>query len=500
MTIKQFHSPLALAAILNITPSAQAQTSTAAATISTASTPITITVPSGARQRFGGFGTSLGNWGGEYQKLSSQERATLSRLLWRDLKFNTLRLWMNTHEYAPAPGAHDLSIFRRQYVDSGIIADARRHGVTNLLLAPDGLPPHMAEKQDDGIALKESDVGNYAVLLADFIHRLKTEAGVTLDVTGVQNEPNIHQRISPLQMVAIVKRLRSELDARGLQTVKIIAPEYASSDGVFYEQVDAIKNDAQAWQALRGVSSHSYNMAATDDIARRIAGTKGENLKEYWMTEASENGPEEIGDKFRAISLASRFLNDMNHRVTHWIHFIGFEVADPKDNATRIIAYSINPLRTTIFQKYFAYRQLANTFDVGALFRDSQSTLDGDMTWTYGQKPRLTASAAQNPDGSWGIGLSNYTAESFLGVQGWSNAEWNKTQGGFTPGQTFPVTLQIEELKNRGNIRFTVQRSSSTTKKAETVLMQNGQVSLTVAPLELVTLRSTASRKVIGKK
>jgi hypothetical protein len=76
------------------------------------------------------------------------------------------------------------------------------------------------------------------------------------------------------------------------------------------------------------------------------------------MTEASDNGPEEAGNSYRAASLAARFLNDMNHRVTHWIHFLGFEVTDPRDNATRIMAYTPNPLRTTIFQKYFTYQQL----------------------------------------------------------------------------------------------------------------------------------------------
>ena len=482
------------AATIPATSALRAQTDKPA--LSATGTAITISVARGARQRFGGFGTSLGNWSSDYQKLSAAERTTLSQSLWRDLKFKTLRLWLNTHEFAPMPGAHDLSIFRRMYVDSGIIADERKHGATTLLLAPDGLPPHMADKLADGIALKESEVGNYAVLLADFIQRLKQETGVTLDATGVQNEPNIHHVISPSQMVAVVKRLRTELDARGLRSVKIIAPEYASSDGVFYEQVDALKNDAQAWQALAGVSSHSYNMAATDDIARRIAAADGKNLKEYWMTEASENGPEEAGDKFRAASLASRFLNDMNHRVTHWIHFIGYEVTDPKDNATRIMAYTTNPLRTTIFQKYFTYRQLSNAFDVGAVFRDSQSTLDGDMTWTYGQKPRVTAASAQNPDGSWAIGLSNYTADSFLGVQGWSDAEWNKSQGGHTPGQRFPVTIEIEELKNRGAINFTVHRSNAAPNaRAETVTMKNGQISVAVEPLELVTLRSAAVRK-----
>ena len=73
----------------------------------------------------------------------------------------------------------------------------------------------------------------------------------------------------------VVKRLRRELDARGLKSVKIIAPENASSDGVLYEQVDALKNDAPAWNALSGVASHSYNMAATDDIAKRIAAPNG---------------------------------------------------------------------------------------------------------------------------------------------------------------------------------------------------------------------------------
>jgi hypothetical protein len=44
------------------------------------------------------------------------------------------------YEYSPTPGAHDLSIFRRNYIDSGIIADARKFGATTLLLAPDGCP------------------------------------------------------------------------------------------------------------------------------------------------------------------------------------------------------------------------------------------------------------------------------------------------------------------------------------------------------------------------
>ncbi len=255
--------------------------------------------------------------------------------------------------------------------------------------------------------------------------------------------------------------------------------------------MDALKADPVAWNDIVGVSSHSYNMAATTQAAAYVAGENGRNSKEYWMTEASDNGSEEPGNSARAVSLSARFLNDMNHRVTHWIHFLGFETDDPKDNATRIISYSAEPFKTTVYQKYYTYQQLADTFDVGAIFRASQSSSEGDMNWTYGLKPRVIAATAVNPDGSWGVGIANYTADSFLGVQGWGDDKWNTEQGGHTPGQTFPVTIRIDELKDKGDLKFEVHRSNDAAQnaKAPPVTMKNGEVTVEVAPLELVTLR-----------
>ena len=479
-----------------IATGAFAQTRESTAT-PTAAVPITITVAPGARQSFGGFGASLGNWAGEYQQLPATNRAALSRMLWHDLNFKILRLWFNTFQFRPQPGGHDLSPFRKCFVDSGLIADAKKNGVTTLLLAPDGVPDSMKEKRPDGgLNFKPGQEENYARLLADFIKQLKDETGVLLDVTGVQNEPNDNERFSPAQLVTVVQYLRRELDARGLQSVQIIATENANTDGGFYDQVDALKNDTPAWSALAGVASHSYSMAATDDIARRIAAPDGRNLKQYWMTEASDNGPEAPGDVLRAASLATRFLNDMNHRVTHWIHFIGFEVADPNDNATRIIAYTIQPPRLTIFTKYSYYQQLSRAFDVGATFRSCQSSLEGGMIWTYGQKPRLTAAAAQNPDGSWSIGLCNFTADSFEAGKNGDDAKWNREQGGFTPGQTFAVTVRVPELEGRGDISFVLHRSGAARQNVDdgTVTMHNGTMALRIAPLELVTLRSVTDK------
>ena len=484
------------------TEQAMAQTTPVAAQPAAEATdkgnPITITVAAGERQTFGGFGASVGNWGGTYQKLSAEERTTLSRMLWHDLKFKTLRMWFDTDQYAPTRGAHDMTEFRRMYVDSGLIADARKQGVTTLLLAPEHLPEYMKGPQADGKApLREEEVSNYAVMVADFIERLKKEGGVQIDVTGVQNEPNVNELFSEAQIVSIVKQLRSELDKRGLQSVKIIGSEHASVDGLFYKQLDALKSDPAAWNDMVGIASHSYNMAATAQAADTIAAPNGRNTKQYWMTEASDNGPEDPGNIARAISLSARFLNDVNHRVTHWIHFLGIEADDTKDNATRIISYTAQPYKSTVFQKYYTYQQLADTFDVGAVFRASQSSLEGDMTWTFGKKPRVTAATAKNPDGTWCIGISNYTADSFSGVQGWSDDNWNSSQGGNTPAQTFPVMVHIDELKNSGDVPFVLHRTNKTANNAkqENVTMKNGDVTVNVASLELVTLRSLAPKR-----
>ncbi len=481
--------PLALALAFALGSAAHAQQAQPQAPQS-----ITVTISPGARQTFAGIGTSEGNWGRDYQKLSPQERLSLSKLLWGGLKMKTLRLWENLNEFQPTPGAHDIVDFRARYIDSHLIADAQAQGVTNLLLAPDAMPAHMKVKREGGdadFALKDESINDYGALIADFIKQVRDETGVHITATGIQNEPNDLDRISPEQMPRVILALREALDARGLKQVQIIGPESANVDGGFYDTLDRIKANAGAWKALDGLASHSYGMAATEDAAKRNEGERGQNLKSYWMTESSANGPEAPGDAIQGASLAARFLSDMNHRVTHWVHFVGFEVPDPNDNATRIIAYQPAPLRTVVFQKYFYYRQLAQAFDVNAAFRQSRSSLEGEMTWTYGPKPRVTVAAARNPDGSWGIGLSNFTAPNFLEVPKENNA------GDFFNGfhaRTFEVTIEVPELAQAGVLSFQVHRTNSTLNDvAEApITMKNGRATVMLNPLDLVTLRSVA--------
>ena len=459
-----------------------------------APTPVTITVQPGARQTFRGFGASEFNYGvfgaGTFGKLTPERRALLWRLLYHDLRLQTLRLWYDPATASPAPGKLDVSGFAASYLQSGLIADARRNGITTLLLGPDHVPPYMLQDPaDHSSRIRNDQIGAYAALLAEIIRQVNAQ-GAGLDATGVANEP---PWFDPAQMVTAVKALRVELDKRGLRKVMIVGPENPNNDDVTDDYLKTLKADPAAWQALEGIATHSYNMASRPEEAAMVAGTS----KEFWITEAGGGGislppSEPPVDGLNAASMASRVLNDLNHRVTRWVWFIG--VMDithypvDNDNVQRLIEFQ--PDRPADWYlpllKYYYLRRLSQTFDPSAVLRQSSSSLEGDMTYTYGRKPRLNAAGGRNPDGTWGLALSNFTSNAFL-----QDTQQNKDNSGFPP-QNFTVTIRIPELANAGDVPFHVTRNSDTLRDIDEgiVTLHNGALTLSIAPLELVTLRS----------
>jgi len=445
---------------------------------------VTITVQPGARQTFRGLGASQYN--GTYQALPPGRRALLARLIYHDLHMKTLRLWFSLRQYSPRPGERRPEGFLDAYVRSHIIADARANGVTTLLFAPQDPPLYMLEDPRNGDShLKPSEVGPYAALMAGFFQDLRDRYGLTLQATGIANEP---PWFTPATMTATVKALRAELDKRGFGRLQIVAHESPNNDGVADEFLQSMKDDPAAWSALEGIATHSYNMSARNEEAALVAGTG----KEFWITEAGGGGPEGPNDARQAASMAARYLNDMNHRVTRWLWFLGaVDVGQwpvSADNSQRLIEFRADrPADWYLpFLPYYYLRQLSDTFDVGTVFRQSQSSLGGDMLWTEAPKPSLVAAAGRNPDGTWGIGLTNYTSDEFAG---WDSGGLH-AQG--RPAQTFQVTLRLPEMAHAGDLPFRLHRSSAGLRDiAEgTAVMHGGALTVSIAPLELVTLRA----------
>ena len=445
-----------------------------------ASQAVTITASPGGRQTFAGLGASLFPWTSPetYEaQVSPAQTRLMARLLWHDARLRSVRLWMH-------PGQETINYYVDGYVRTGKLPDAIAAGARDLILAPDHIPPTMG----DGHGLiKSGDIPAYAGLLAGFVRAFRDRTGILINHCGVLNEPNDRPvKLSDAQWPVMIKTLRRALDVRGLQRVGIVAPESANCGADAYAVVDVLKADPEAWRDLGGLATHSYNNAATEDMAARAVG------KPYWITEAGgiTDADEDLGDALQAAGVASRFLNDVNHGVTHWQFFIGFEQSDPRGNTGRVLKYNVRPFRLTVLQKYWSLKQLSETFDVGAVFRHSLSSLEGEMTYTSGKKPRLNAAVARNPNGTWAIGLSNFTAPAFRDADDVS--DFASHNSGYA-ARTFAVTVRVPELSRIKSLRFAMRRRNGGLNDVSfgAVVMHEGRVTVPiVGPLDLITLRS----------
>ena len=464
---------------------------------------MTITAAAGERQSLRGVGAGQNIDSHEgFDRLTARRQEMVQDHLWTDLDLNALRLWLPLELYAPTPGVRDLdAAYVRPY--AAMVRGALARGVNQIIVTGDGAPDWMRETRTvtdeagrsvEKVVLRRDMVDTHAAALAEYAAALRDDHGLTVDAITLQNEPDSAHgdfRLfynAPL-MVEGVKALRSALDARGLQRVAIVGPETANADDTAVSMLQALKDDPDAWDALGGIATHSYNMAATEETAAFTDGF----TKPYWQTESSSVGPEDPGDVERGASLAARFLNDMNHGVTHWFYFIGYDQTDPADNGTRLIKYDPDDPTDgwiTVHTKADYLDQLTDAFDIGATFRGVDSSLEGGMTWSYGRKPRVVASVARNPDGTWAVAVVNYTSDDFA-----TGTAFERDNAGHA-AEAFGVTLVIEELRDAGAVEMDLRLSGpvaggivgNADRGRATVL--DGRVTITVEPLQLVTLRS----------
>ena len=433
--------------------------------------PVRLLVQAEQRQTLQGFGCSQVGTG----SLPEAVRAELCDRVFGGLKMNILRLWVESGEQADV--AEMKRSFLKSYPDPRrLLEDARRRGIDTLLLAP-----------ARGEARPREPMADYAHKLAEFIALLRIKLGVEVQITGIANEP---QGFTPAQVVECVRALRSELDARGLRQVGIVAPESASADGPALQRIEAIKADAVAWAGLRGIATHSYNMAATPKFAETIAGTG----KEYWQTEAGDNGNEGPADANRAATATARFLSDLNQGVTHWIWFIGFlesaDMAKDRDNATKLMIYDRHQQRIVPHLKYDWFRQLRAAFPNGSRIHPLHAEPGGGLVYSYGKKPALNAAAAQRPDGGWSLGMVNLT-----GVGPTTDIAQ------YQAAQPLAVTWDVPALADIPELTFTISRSSANERFVPIgqTVMHAGRLTLDIAPRELLTFTSNTGPTLVPR-
>jgi hypothetical protein len=452
---------------------------------------ITVTVEKGARQTFEGFGANLMG-GPDFDRMSAENHAQLAKALWTDLRFNSVRLWHWTwHKRLQI--SPDIKSFRERYVGNGMISHAQKAGMNCILLSGDGIPPQMTSKDEKGkLIVRSESLNDYVAILAELILRARMDDNIKINYVGLQNEPGANNPFRPEDFPPAVKYLRKALDKRGLSDVKIIAPESSGVSGNFFKTLDLLQEDKEAWEAIDVIAAHSYDMAANERLENIIQKTG----KAFWMTEASNAPPD---DSRAASTVTGLCLNDLNHLVNRWMWFIGYShytpTSDGGGTGPRMIQFWNNKGKTFRYEcllKYYYFQALSHTFDVGAVFRKSISLNEGRMTWPSKTKPppRVTLASARNPDGSWGIAALNYTTGPHTPPD--INPEWKWPRSPGHPEEEFEVTVVIEELADKDNVRFVLKECSDTLKnvKMGEVSMKKGSLTFKIKPMHLIVLRS----------
>ncbi len=497
--------------------------------------PVTIAVSSVPRQTLKGIGASepLGNAtvvGDPNNKVRDQ----LMDLTFGDLKMKAVRLWANlgpAYNHAtprvlvdPMDAAHiDASVkqFTDTYITSGYIDALKKRGVTTFLLGP-SYPTYQTSLPPDA----------YARRIAAFIKKMNDGAtdgdpatpGVQINATGLINEPRAAW--TPAMILQGIQTLQTELHRLGLDDVAVIGPETSNSDAGAVKTIQALKNDAATWNNLSGIATHSYSMAANDEVASLVTGASGASTKDWWITEVGKvnaYGNDDVSSyeapsstsplgtrakdttgKQGASLLAARFLNDMNHGVTHWIWFVAYGVkplsdennlpADrdhDKDGGQKLVHPTFDAQSKAqgvlMRPKYWVFKQLRDAFPDGTVFRRAESSLDEDMLYSYNKRAHVGAAAGKAPDGSWRIGVLNLTPV--------ATDPTKITRPISYAAAPYAVTLKISDLSTSGPVQFAVTRSQpngeGAAAPAPTVTAVNGQITLTVQSQELVTLSST---------
>jgi hypothetical protein len=372
---------------------------------------------------------------------------------------------------------------------------------------------------------KEEKVQPFCDKWAQFAKWVRDTEGYNVKWSSITSEPNadqwwelgypkgsVYDRRIPMAMYAdVVKRFRAAYDAQGLQDIKLYAPETGSVDETSHKYIDTLRADPAAWNCIGGFFTKTYNMGSdeymkdlVEETGRPYFGACGANLINFYINEASNNN-----DHYAA-EMSGRIFNDFNHMISYWAWYLPAQVWTNREAAHRLIWVSGAPgipstqlgpgASAPTSLKYFYLKHIAQTFDVGCRFRyclaDTALPFD-DMWWTFGQKPAVAASVARNPDESWSIGVVNLTG-CISDTLPYDSATHPQTLWTFYPAVTYDVTVKVEELSESSDLKFALVRSSKSKHMEfeDTVTMNAGEVTVTLAPKELVTLRGAKGAEI----
>jgi len=471
----------------------------------------TFIVTNGARQTMTGWGAELAGDnnpmnspqsqnGQNYGALTPQELQQIFQTEYTATGMNTSRLFV-IDSNAPSNTGIDLDTadynsFVNSYFTVPVVAAAQAAGVTRFILCSNPPTRFLATQPSadaDGYTpLSSSGLQDYPLFLADFVAKVKANLGLNFYMITIANE-EIHIGVS--QWPIVVKNLRQDLDAQGLNNVKIGAVDWPNNDEYAWSRLSSIQNDPTAWSDLDVCTTHNYSSSIYEAFYEQFSQGQG---KEFWTTESACSG---LTETSTAKDLGGHIMNDLNHGISCWLYFIdalnvpGY--SPEGDYPSSLVGFDPTQPANSIISlvpKYYYYKQIATSFPVGCSMRRIWGSTVGDAWYPGFSTPVALTTGGKNADGSWSIAVLNtaedstpyaqttYTiaVEELAGVASLPVTVTQLTEGTSTSNCLNPPT----SVNNTG---VTYVPLNSTTTNAT---INNGKITLTLGPNELVTLHS----------
>lgn len=461
-------------------------------------------IPSNPEGRFKGLGINIvgqsndNNW---YANASQTLRDKCARMFWKDLDLRYMRLWngngMDNTSYYTADEMYNMY---HLYID-----DVKGQQTNPLVMIYD---PHSGWKYNDPLHCWSSQftdqmLRDYIVIHAGVVKDLYDKHGWRMNFVEITNEPEVTAGgwSDPAiwsKALTMTRIWREELDNRGFNDVKVIGPSRSAVNSEAPAMIDSFRVDAASRSAWGGYSFHSYGMDMLKSIRNKLDGID----VDIFVTEAGGAPGQKI---------IANCISDINLGTNYWMHFQGYGVdgnqcssgksceAQPEFGGIRMAAFdNVGTPQMDVywFTKFFYFREVARTIKVGSrvhlctsyntVWNSLGSFLKNrytNMELTHGDQPPITAAAAEQSDGRWGLIVYNMTASD-------GNAYGYLP---YTP-TTFNVAFNVPELAGKGSQEFIVRKikPNRDTLTLANQIMQNGQITIAGGLLsgELVSLRS----------
>ena len=513
--------------------------------------PITITVNPEAQQTFRSYGFYVSHGGAFYRQLKQETKDKMAKYLFEDLKCKVVncnfiimpgwgnhqdRVSLDVDNVEALDHAIQVAFVDELGIGSGCPFDYAEQYGCEWAITICGMDQnwigHVESRKDylnanaatiEGIAggtnfnwmvtqggdmLKYECIPDYIHRCAELVKRMCLHWKFPIKSVACYDEPNFGM-ISPDQKCMIDLGLRKELDAAGLQHVKIRTGEIA---GVNFSYTEEMMENKEAWEAVDYVCVHGFGCG---DVDRAHADKAIATGKEVWLNSTGvdlgitvkelprdENGVVYSDRYDSAIANVGAFLCSINLYMSYYGLWLGLDAAKSPDHGVWWKLFMYDPDESIlgtdlVLAKDFDYLKcVMKAIEPGAVMRYCESSEEGDMTERYQVvnkvKNMMAAAAGVNEDGTWGIVLFNKTDTDVRRMQRKRIDDDHKSYMMVLPDMYLDVDLDVKGLEGTGKKTFQVyktDKAGNVCAEAGTIDLIDGKGTITLNPLDLVALR-----------